>query len=50
MAYVQVRGITFQQLAETSIETLIREHGSLLSYKPEAPAAPTDGPEEKEES
>ena len=49
MAYTKTRGITFQQLAETSIETLIREHGSLLSYKPEAPAAPTDEPEEKEE-
>lgn len=50
MAYVQARGLTFQQLAETSIETLIREHGSLLSYKSAAPASPTDEPEQKEES
>ena len=50
MAYVKARGLTFQQLAETSIETLIREHGSLLNYKPDAPAAPTDEPEQKEES
>lgn len=42
MAYAKVRGITFQQLAETSIETLIRERGSLLRYNPDAPAAPTD--------
>ena len=41
MAYVQVRGITFQQFAETSIETLVLEHGALLRYKPDAPATPT---------
>ena len=29
MAYVKARGITFQQLAETSIETLIRERPTL---------------------
>lgn len=50
MAYVKARGLTFQQLAETSIETLIREHGSLLNYKPDAPSSPTDEPEKKEES
>ena len=50
MAYVKARGLTFQQLAETSIETLIREHGSLLRYKPDAPAVPTDEPEKKEKS
>lgn len=50
MAYVKARGLTFQQLAETSIETLIREHGSLLNYKPDAPSSPTDEPKKKEES
>lgn len=41
MVYTKACGITFQQLAETSIETLVLEHGALLRYKPDAPATPT---------
>lgn len=52
MQYVQKRGITFQQLAETSIETLIRERPTLSDLQAidpgSAPAA--SEPEKKEET
>ncbi|MBR5619253.1 MAG: hypothetical protein IKW76_05920 [Clostridia bacterium] len=51
MAYAQARGITFQQLAETSIETLIREKPTLSDLQAidpgSAPAA--SEPEKKAE-
>ena len=45
MDYIKARGLTFQQLAETSIEMLIREKSNLLNCKPnkekDIPDAPT---------
>lgn len=47
MQYVQKRGITFQQLAETAVEALVRERPDLSKYKPDPPKA--EEPEKKEE-
>ncbi len=49
MRYVQKRGITFQQLAETSLETLIRERPTLTDLQAIDPDIKPNEPEKKEE-
>ncbi len=44
MEYLNARGLTFQQFTESSLETLIRENGSLLHYKPNATMTASDDP------
>lgn len=48
MAYVKARGITFQQLAETAFEALVRERPDLSQYAPVTPQA--EESDKKEES
>ena len=48
MQYVQKRGITFQQLAETAFEALVRERPDLSQYAPVTPQA--EESDKKEES
>lgn len=48
MQYVQKRGITFQQLAETAFETLVQERPDLSKYKQDTPQ--TEEPVKKEET
>ena len=49
MEYIKARGITFQQLAETSIETLIRERSTLSDLQAIDPDIKPNEPEKKEE-